>query len=140
MQRVLAKRNDAFAKALQGLVMGAEKVQQDLEGTPEVKNIVVNELAILENRIEAAKKVLGGHLNAKPGEVDVKQDIVALRDYVVKVRGLQQGRRPGAAQALPGSAPTVSVPASARSRLGEAPPCRNFVDLRCIEEHGSSQH
>ena len=119
-----------------------------------VKDAVKNELAIVRTRLNTCMLVLGeavlGSLKCHSGEnntsgdqgkdtIDVdgidaatmKKEEMALTAYIVSLRSSsQQVRRPGGSGSM--VAASASAASSSRARLGEAPPCRSYAQLKII--------
>ena len=116
---MLVKQADKFSKDAKELVgQHAELIKKCPEGS-EVKEIIRNDLAVLQNRVTAIEYLV----------VDSKDAHEKMRQYVVGVASAQAKRRQG-----PGPGQATDSKGSGRSRLGEAPPSRTFADLITLQD------
>ena len=165
--RSVTNKAKAARDGLNEVVATFAGIQKDLEDNPAISNMVVNELAICKNRVDACSLVLGAHkkepvksdvatANAKATAAATKDSKAAtkdskameeqaiinpevyehdkekLRGYIVRLCASHTSRRSSG----PGAAATSASGGSSRAGracLGEAPPCRSFQNLVCIE-------
>eukprot|EP00974_Lingulodinium_polyedra_P010472 1005605-Lingulodinium_polyedra.AAC.1 len=93
--------------AFQAIVTESESIENQA-AEADVQVLVVNELAILKNRKEAAELVLGNDKNED-------EAYAAMEAYIARFHS--------------GASGSGSI-ATGRARLGLAPPCRSYKDLK----------